>query len=179
MNLELSPFNSEPDDPAKKVEIISGGGGEWIGWVEPAKQPIDETSTRMTARVIKDGSADIIGIVEADDRPALVRSNEGLLGGLYRHVMLVDGNDERGIDVGIMTCDGFEIESIRSDVGTEDADGTVFSRDCPQYEIRTPGGTVLHVLVNHFKSQSGGGGPKAKPPGRGSVQDRKRPGRRG
>jgi hypothetical protein len=36
--------------------------------------------------------------------------------GLYRHVMLVDGNDDRGIDVGIMTKPGFEIGDIRSHV---------------------------------------------------------------
>jgi endonuclease/exonuclease/phosphatase family metal-dependent hydrolase len=47
-------------------------------------------------------------------------------------------------------------------VDREDAVGKVFSRDCPQYEVRTPGGTVVHVLVNHFKSQSGGGGEKRK-----------------
>jgi endonuclease/exonuclease/phosphatase family metal-dependent hydrolase len=64
--------------------------------------------------------------------------------------------------VGIMTRANFEIESIRSNVDREDAVGKVFSRDCPQYEVRTPGGTVVHVLVNHFKSQSGGGGEKRK-----------------
>jgi len=91
-----------------------------------------------------------------------VRFNKELLGGLYEHLMLIDGNDERGIDVGIMTKSGFEIEAIRSNVDTKDSQGTVFSRDCPQYSIRTPGGIVIHVLVNHFKSQSGGGGPKRK-----------------
>jgi endonuclease/exonuclease/phosphatase family metal-dependent hydrolase len=50
--------------------------------------------------------------------------------------------------------------SIRSNVDLEDDDGEVFSRDCRQYEIRTPSGVTLHVLVNHFKSQSGGGGSK-------------------
>jgi hypothetical protein len=114
----------------------------------------------MTARVIQDVNADIIGIVEAEDRPSLVRFNQELLGGFYRHVMLVDGNDERGIDVAIMTRNNFEIESIRSNVDTEDRTGNVFSRDCPQYEVQTPNGTVVHVLVNHFKSQSGGGGTK-------------------
>jgi endonuclease/exonuclease/phosphatase family metal-dependent hydrolase len=59
-----------------------------------------------------------------------------------------------------MTGDGFPIHSIRSNVDATDAGGTIFSRDCPQYEIRTPSGAVLHVLVNHFKSQSGGGGTK-------------------
>jgi endonuclease/exonuclease/phosphatase family metal-dependent hydrolase len=38
----------------------------------------------------------------------------------------------------------------------------IFSRDCPQYEIETPTGNTIHVLVNHFKSQSGGGGAKRK-----------------
>jgi len=42
-----------------------------------------------------------LGLVEAEDRPSLLRFNRDLLGGLYRHVMLVDGNDDRGIDVAI------------------------------------------------------------------------------
>lgn len=115
---------------------------------------------RTTARVIADVDADIIALVEAEDRPSLVRFNKDLLGGGYAHVMLVDGNDERGIDVAIMTKPGFTIESIRSNVDHTDAQGEVFSRDCAQYEVRTPGGKILHVLVNHFKSQCGGGGPK-------------------
>jgi len=43
--------------------------------------------------------------------------------------MLVDGNDERGIDVGIMTKTGFRIRTIRSHVDAEDDVGIVFSRD--------------------------------------------------
>ncbi len=153
-------FDRQPNDPTQNVQIIANGRADWIGWVELAKEPTNETSTRMTARAIRDVGADIIGIVEAEDRPSLVRFNTELLAGFYRHVMLVDGNDERGIDVGIMTRNNFGIESIRSNVDTEDAVGTVFSRDCPQYEVLTPNGAVVHVLVNHFKSQSGGGGPR-------------------
>jgi endonuclease/exonuclease/phosphatase family metal-dependent hydrolase len=155
-------FDLEPQDPTKDVEIVANGRGNWIGWIELAKDPTNEVGTRMTAQVIQDVSADILGIIEAEDRPSLVRFNEELLGGQYAHAMLVDGNDERGIDVGIMTRAGFEIDSICSNVDNKDAVGTIFSRDCPQYEIRTPGGTTIHVLVNHFKSQSGGGGPKRK-----------------
>jgi endonuclease/exonuclease/phosphatase family metal-dependent hydrolase len=153
-------FDRQPVDSTKNVEIIANGRDDWIGWVELAVGLTNETGTRMTARVIQDVGADIIGIVESEDRPSLVRFNKDLLGGLYQHVMLVDGNDARGIDVGILTCNNFEIESIRSNVDTEDATGIVFSRDCPQYTLRTPNGTVVHVLVNHFKSQSGGGGVK-------------------
>jgi endonuclease/exonuclease/phosphatase family metal-dependent hydrolase len=155
-------FDRQPNDPTESVEIVAEGRGDWIGWVELAKEPPDETGIRMTARVIRDVNADIIGIVEAEDRPSLGRFNDDFLGGLYRHVMLIDGNDKRGIDVGIMTRNAFEIESIRSNVDTEDGTGTVFSRDCPQYQVSTPSGAVVHVLVNHFKSQSGGGGAKRR-----------------
>jgi endonuclease/exonuclease/phosphatase family metal-dependent hydrolase len=158
-------FDREPQDTTQDVEITATGRGAWIGWIELATEPTDESGTRTTARVIKDVNAHIIGIVEAENRPSLKRFNKELLGDLYGHVMLVDGNDERGIDVAIMTRAGFEIESIRSNVDimdTADPTEAMFSRDCPQYEVRTPTGTVLHVLVNHFKSQSGGGGPKRR-----------------
>lgn len=155
-------FDREPRDATKSVEIIATGRADWIGWVELATETTDEVGTRTTARVIADIDADVIAIIEAEDRPSLVRLNQELLGGRYEHVMLVDGNDDRGIDVGIMTKKGFPIESIRSNVDVKDRTGPVFSRDCAQYEITTPSGEVVHVLVNHFKSQSGGGGPKRK-----------------
>jgi endonuclease/exonuclease/phosphatase family metal-dependent hydrolase len=155
-------FDREPGDQAKNVEIVANGRGDWIGWIELAKETVDETATRMTARVIQDIGADIFGLMEVEDRPALVRFNRDLLGGLYRHVMVIDGNDDRGIDVAIMTRDTCEIESIRSNVDKTDAKGIIFSRDCAEYKVRTPNGVVIHVLVNHFKSQSGGGGSKRK-----------------
>lgn len=49
------------------------------------------------------------------------------------------------------------IRGICSNVDNTDAQGLIFSRDCAQYEIETPSGATVHVLVNHFKSQSGGG----------------------
>jgi endonuclease/exonuclease/phosphatase family metal-dependent hydrolase len=81
---------------------------------------------------------------------------------MYRHVMLVDGNDGRGIDVGILTKPGFPIHTIRSHVDARDAVGVIFSRDCPDFEVHTPSGQVLHLLVNHFKSKSGGGGARRR-----------------
>ena len=153
-------FDRQPKDDSKNVEIIATGRGDWIGWVELAIEPTNEISTRMTARVIKDINANILGIVEAEDRPSLVRFNKDLLDNLYKHVMLVDGNDERGIDVGIMTSETLPIGTIRSNVDTEDHIGKIFSRDCPQYEIQTESGSVIYILINHFKSQSGGGGSK-------------------
>ncbi len=153
-------FDRQPQDATQNVEITADGRDTWIGWVELAKEPTNEIGTRMTARVIQEIDADVLAVIEAEDRPSLVRFNQELLGGQYRHIMLIDGNDDRGIDVAIMTRPGFAIERIRSNVDASDAQGEIFSRDCPQYEIRTPAGKAIHVLVNHFKSQSGGGGAK-------------------
>jgi endonuclease/exonuclease/phosphatase family metal-dependent hydrolase len=152
-------FDRQPQDDTQSVEITARGREDWIGWAELAVETTNEVTTRLTARVIAEVNADIIGIVEAEDRPSLMRFDRDLVG-LYRHVMLVDGNDSRGIDVGIMTKTGFDILAVRSHVDDEDDTGPVFSRDCADYEIQIPGGGTLHVLVNHFKSQSGGGGAK-------------------
>jgi endonuclease/exonuclease/phosphatase family metal-dependent hydrolase len=155
-------FDRQPRDNTRDVEIIATSRADWIGWVELAKEPVNEVRTRLTARVINDVNADIIGVVEAEDRPSLVRFNSEMLNDQYEHIMLIDGNDERGIDVGIMTGANFPIRRIRSNVDRNDNVGEIFSRDCPQYEVRTDSGELLHVLVNHFKSQSGGGGTKRR-----------------
>jgi hypothetical protein len=145
------------------IEIVADGRGDWVGWLELATEPVDETSTRMTAQVIHDVGADIQAVVEAEDRPSLDRFNADLLADHYGHVMLIDGNDTRGIDVGILTSPQVEILSMRSNVDVPDpgAPGEhLFSRDCAQYQCRLLSGATVWVLVNHFKSQSGGGGAK-------------------
>src|SRR6187200_781601 len=70
--------------------------------------------------------------------------------------MVIDGNDDRGIDVGLMTRAGYEITSIRSHVDDTVQVGRIFSRDCPEYVIQTPRGARLVLLVNHLKSKGFG-----------------------
>jgi endonuclease/exonuclease/phosphatase family metal-dependent hydrolase len=74
----------------------------------------------------------------------------------YPHVMLIDGNDDRGIDVAILTKEGWPLGTVRSHVDDIDGSGVIFGRDCPEYEVRTPGGHRLVVLVNHLKSKGYG-----------------------
>lgn len=74
--------------------------------------------------------------MEAEDRISLEKFSEQVLSSVgytpYPHVMLIDGNDDRGIDVGIMMKSGYTIESMRSHVDDFDDEGRVFSRDCPE-----------------------------------------------
>jgi endonuclease/exonuclease/phosphatase family metal-dependent hydrolase len=142
------------------LEIIASGRADWVGSLELKEAPVDHEAMLNTARVIDALKADVLGVVEAESRPVLLQFNRQIIthvGGVpFDHVMLIDGNDTRGIDVGIMTRAAFPITSMRSHVDDE-ADGQlIFSRDCPDFRIETASGGVVHVLVNHFKSKGYG-----------------------
>jgi hypothetical protein len=69
--------------------------------------------------------------------------------------MVVDGNDPRGIDVGILSR--YPIVEIRSHVDDPGSDGKrLFSRDCPEYDIMLPTGDRLVLIPNHLKSKRNG-----------------------
>lgn len=146
-------------------EIVASGRASWIGWVELKTEPVNEVATQNTARVIASLNADVLGVMEAEDRTTLRLFNEQVLGetsvghmlfNAYHHVMLVDGNDERGIDVGLLTRRDYPVLSIRSHVHDADAQGAIFSRDCAEYQIGLPSGKSLWLLLNHFKSKGYG-----------------------
>ncbi len=151
----------------KPREIIASGRDDWIGWVELKTEPVDEIAMELTARVLFDAEADVIGVVEAENRVVLKNFQEMMsrkfgVDERYANVMLIDGNDRRGIDVAIATTSDYPIGWMRSHVD-EVADGKqVFSRDCPEFEVTTPQGNTVVVLVNHFKSKFGGDSPKSK-----------------
>lgn len=139
------------------VQVVARGRADWIGWVELKTEQVDELAMQHTAMVLRDLDADVVGVVEADSRPALKTFTDALLlevgGTPYEQVMLVDGNDDRGIDVGLLTRDNYPLQTIRTHVFDTDPDGVIFSRDCCEYHLRTPSGDPLVVLVNHFKSK--------------------------
>jgi endonuclease/exonuclease/phosphatase family metal-dependent hydrolase len=74
----------------------------------------------------------------------------------FRTNMLVDGNDVRGIDIGLFSQ--LPIGAVRSftDLPTPGKTEPVFSRDCPMFDVLLPDGRRLIVLGNHFKSQGYG-----------------------
>lgn len=166
------------------IEVVASGRDSWIGWAELKIAPVDEIAVMNTGRVIRDVDADILAVVEAENRVVLSQFTEFILRKVehevegvlrpYEEIMLIDGNDKRGIDVGLMTKEGFRIGLMRShvhdfpnDVSNDElADDTlpedlptdkpVFSRDCPEYAVTTPSGEVIWVIPNHFKSKFGG-----------------------
>lgn len=146
--------------------IIAKGRDDWIGWLEMKTEPVQEIAIENTGRVIRDVDADILAVVEAEDRIALKKFSSLILskvnGTPYEQVMLIDGNDRRGIDVGIMTKNGYSIGRIKSHIYDKMENGArLFSRDCPEYMITTPNGHLVWVLPNHFKSKYGGDTPES------------------
>jgi endonuclease/exonuclease/phosphatase family metal-dependent hydrolase len=148
----------------KPAEIAASGRGDWIGWFELEKEPVTEAATQNIARVIGLLDTDVLCVMEAENRPFLKDFNDGIISKVaakrFDHVMLIDGNDNRGIDVGILARQDYPIVRILSHVDDTDDKGVIFSRDCAEYEIKTAQGNTLLLLVNHFKSK-GYGGAKA------------------
>jgi endonuclease/exonuclease/phosphatase family metal-dependent hydrolase len=142
--------------------IAADGRGDWVGWLELKTEIINETATRNTAQVIRDVDPDVLGVIECEGRNALLQFSSQLLPAVgatpFDSAMLIDGNDERGIDVGLMTKRGYIINWMKSHVDDREEGSRqhIFSRDCPEYGIYTPSGQTVWVLVNHFKSKGYG-----------------------
>ncbi|MEE9387221.1 MAG: endonuclease/exonuclease/phosphatase family protein [Paracoccaceae bacterium] len=157
-----------PRDAALPREIVADGRDGWVGWCELKSETVDEIAMTLTAKTIWDVDADILAVVEAESRPVLLEFQRVMSDRLgrpkpYRHIMIIDGNDGRGIDVGLATKTGFPIGVMRSHVDDLKPDGfPIFSRDCPEYEVTTPQGTKIIVLPNHFKSKFGGNNPASQ-----------------
>ena len=141
------------------LQVVANGRADWIGWFELRSSDVDWKATFNAGRVIDAIRPDILVTIEVENRPTMKRFIEQILQTDfyldYTHFMVIDGNDDRGIDVGIMSR--FPIRTIRSHVGDADANGkAIFSRDCPEYDIELPGGQTIVVLPNHFKSKRNG-----------------------
>ncbi|MDX3802520.1 endonuclease/exonuclease/phosphatase family protein [Streptomyces sp. AK04-3B] len=141
-----------------RVEVTAKGRAAWAGWAELGQDDFELSVVRNTGRVVSEVDADILLTVEVEDRLTLERFNTQVLAGAlgrrpYPYALLIDGNDPRGIDVGILSR--HPITSVRShlfDTDPERPDLRLFSRDCPEFEIRL-NGTPLVVLGNHLKSK--------------------------
>jgi len=128
--------------------------------LRPAENQLQNKLTRL-GRALHILEADITGLMEVETLGVLRRLNGDALADLgYRETILIEGNDpERGIDVALLSrFPVTQTVSHASETWTS-VDGRarrLFSRDCLECHVALPGGEVLVVLVNHFKSKRGG-----------------------
>jgi len=148
--------------------------------MEEARVIAETDDTRqMSALAIADTDADIICLQEVDNLAALEAFEYGYLyrmvGNGYRQKFLVEGNDSRGIDVGVLmreqtrTGEKIELIEIKSHAAltyqelqvfdpalaaVAQPSDRIFKRDCLQMDLLI-GGKPLTLFVVHFKSMGG------------------------
>lgn len=135
--------------------VTARGRDAWDGGVVFRRASFKDLQRGMTARVIREVGADIQALIEVEDRTSVEAFADHLLpANKYPFNLVIDGFDPRGIDVGLLSR--YPLGAIRTHIFDRDSTGRVFSRDCLELEIMLKAGRVLHLLVNHFKSQGYG-----------------------
>jgi endonuclease/exonuclease/phosphatase family metal-dependent hydrolase len=133
------------------VGVAAGGSGDWQGSIVFKRSEFNDRARGNTARVVKAAEADVLCVVEVEDRPALKAFDTHLLGSRYKYEMLIDANDPRGIDVGLYSK--YPLGRLVTHMFDRIGRAPVFSRDCLEIEVLLPDGEPLYVLLNHLKSK--------------------------
>jgi endonuclease/exonuclease/phosphatase family metal-dependent hydrolase len=115
----------------------------------------DVTGTLLITERIRRISLDVLAVQEVEDVDTLRQFNREQLGGMYPHVLLVEGNDPRLIDVGVLSrfpIGGFT--SWQRATHPAAANELVFGRDLIEVEILNERRDAkLFTLFNtHLKS---------------------------
>lgn len=135
--------------------IAANGVDDWDGSIEFKRAKFSETTRINTAKVLKALKADVQCLVEVEDRDTISSFNSDMLGTVkFPYNFLIDGNDPRGIDVGLLSR--FPLKNIRTHIFDKEKPGSktyIFSRDCVEIELEIAKNKSLHVLCNHFKSK--------------------------
>jgi len=145
----------------KKSKVTASGRGSWFGFLKLRRRKFNDKTVKNTAKVLKDVNADVCCLVEVENRIVLDRFCAERLKWTkngqkqrYDYNMLIDGNDRRGIDVGLISK--LPIGGMRSHIDDADNGKTIFSRDCPEMEVKLADGRSIWVLLNHLKSKGFG-----------------------
>jgi endonuclease/exonuclease/phosphatase family metal-dependent hydrolase len=187
MQLKIATFNLENlftrfatiDDPerANAPHVLMTGVTSIDYQGNALSRAVTVLQRNNTARAILESAPDILAVQEVENLWTLRFFNDEYLSGYFDRMLLIEGNDGRGIDVGFCLRKGCaaRVSGLRTHIDDLDASnaesgrvnrnfndvtrevqvtGALFSRDCLEVDIEA-GKTPLTLLVNHFKSQDG------------------------
>lgn len=117
-----------------------------------------EAELRALARNIERSGADVFALQEVENVTVLEQFLNEYLPGKFSEVVLVEGNDGRGIDVAVISK--FPVEKVVSHKDNQfplaDGSGTTsFNRDLLRVDLDVKG-IPFSVYTSHFKSKIGG-----------------------
>lgn len=119
-------------------------------------KPKDQKETKCLAERIRKLKVDVLAVQEVEDRDTLKRFNKEYLKNKYKYKVVVDANDPRLIDVGVLSR--FPLGAITSWQHYSDPENPnkcVFSRDLLQVEVLDPNTQKLLFIffITHSKSK--------------------------
>jgi len=104
-------INSTGESKANSLTDLSG-------WVTLQTIAVKRIATLNKARVIAEVNADVLVLQEVEDRNSLFDFNNQFLpkfnGVPYRELLVLQGNDGRGQELGMLTKNGFQIQEVRT-----------------------------------------------------------------
>lgn len=134
---------------------------------------LTELQRNNTARAILDATPDILAVQEVENLHTLRIFNDTYLDNYFDRLICIDGNDPRGIDVGLMVREKVPVQIVGIRTHVDEAENTgeavlhgstrnfgylaskaIFSRDCLEVDIAVDD-KRLTLMVNHFKAQDG------------------------
>jgi exonuclease III len=128
----------------------------------------DKPDTDKVAQRIQAMNVDVLAVQEVEDIDILKDFNRNQLNGLYPHQILIEGNDPRFIDVGLLSKLPLgAVTSFQTAVHKDNPGERVFSRDLLEVQVLNATRTkVLFTLYNnhlksHFGDEDNGGAGKA------------------
>ena len=119
--------------------------------------PTTLTQFEALAEVIISVDCDVLALQEVENIWVLEMFNDRYLGGMYTEVILVEGNDPRGIDVGVLSkLEILDVISFRDrEIPDPINNSTIrFSRDVLAVELTGPGGISWMLMTTHLKAGS-------------------------
>jgi predicted extracellular nuclease len=153
LDKERGSKQPKPVDPDNFVE--NGGHINLLGMTINDFGPISKSLRKETARIILDNAPDILAVQEVESQEALFQFNRKYFGkNAYPYYLVVDGNDQRQIDVGFLSR--WPILQIMTHQflpeGTADRRKKTFSRDClgVTFDVN---GKELTIFNNHLTSR--------------------------
>lgn len=145
--ITVATFNAE------NVFLVPTMGRD--GKMEPPKSPAEMAAT---ARVIERTGADVVALQEVNDQAALdALVDKYMTGNPYPYRVLVQGNDQRGINVAVLSK--FPITAVESNADdTFDIGGKKghFSRDFLETTIKVNDNFEFTLGNTHLKAHAGG-----------------------
>ena len=126
-------------------------------WGARTTQPKKLEDIFSLGQRLREDKPDILGLQEVENKGALYEFNKAHLGDHFSDMVVIEGNDPRGIQIGLASK--FPLGQVVSyqflrDIGDKKR-GKIFSRDLLEVEILDPDNymPICTVFVTHLKSK--------------------------